>query len=200
LGGVLPAGDISCYIGEGIAILSPFLKYTMMLRFLGLGLLLIVFAACLFKRKPQPPPNLEREKLILMDADRAFSKMSEEEGMKAAFMDYIDSNGVLLRPGRYPVVGADAVDFLSQLNDRDYTMQWEPAGVEIAKSGELGYTYGTYKVIYKTGASDSTFYGTYVNVWRRQEDGRWKYVLDSGNEGVGEPVAEDSASVISDNP
>jgi ketosteroid isomerase-like protein len=172
----------------------------MMLRFLTLGLLLVGFTACLFKRKPLPPLNTEREKLIMMDADRAFSKMSEEEGMKAAFMDYIDSNGVLLRPGRYPVVGADAVDFLSQLNDRDYTMKWEPAGAEIARSGELGYTYGTYKVIYKTGGSDSTFYGTYINIWRKQDDGRWKYILDSGNEGVGQTLAEDSVVNISDSP
>lgn len=171
-----------------------------MLRFLSLGLLSVTFSACLLKRPQQPTPNLEREKLMLMDADRAFSKMSEEEGMKTAFMDYIDSNGVLLRPGRYPVVGADAVDFLSQLNDKDYTMKWEPTGVEIARSGELGFTYGTYKVIYKASGGDSAFYGTYVNVWRKQSDGRWKYMLDSGNEGVGEALPEDSVGGANNNP
>jgi ketosteroid isomerase-like protein len=169
-----------------------------MLRFITLGLMLTLLGACLFKRKPPVPPNMEREKLEMMDADRAFSKMSQERGMKAAFMEYVDSNGVLLRPGQLPIVGADAVDFLSQLSDGAYTMKWEPAGAGIAKSGDLGYTYGTYEVLYKAGGADSAFYGTYINVWQRQRDGSWKYMLNSGNEGLGDPVGREPAPGITD--
>ena len=57
------------------------------------------------------------EKQQMMDADRAFSKLSVEKGMKNAFLEYIDSNGVLLRPNQFPVIGADAIDFLIQQND-----------------------------------------------------------------------------------
>jgi len=162
-----------------------------MVRLILLGCVVGLSTGCLFPKKPPTATvNREKEKLALLDADRAFSKVSQEKGMKTAFMDYIDSNGVLLRPGQLPIVGADAVDFLSQLNDREYTMKWEPAGGDIAKSGDLGYTYGTYQVIYKAGGADSIFYGTYVNVWKKQGDSTWKYVLDSGNEGVSETMPE----------
>jgi ketosteroid isomerase-like protein len=124
------------------------------------------------------------EKQKMMDNDRAFSALSKAKGMKNAFLEYIDSNGVLLRPNQLPIVGADAIDYLIQINDSSYTMQWEPKGGAIAQSGELGYTYGLYAV--KPSSKDTTLYGTYVSIWKKQADGSWKFVLDSGNEGVGE--------------
>ncbi len=147
-------------------------------------LLLVVFCSSCRIRKPEPVANYEKEKLVLLDADRAFSKMSEEKGMKTAFLDYIDSNGVLLRPGYLPIVGADAVDFLSQLPENEYIMKWEPVGGDVAKSGEMGFTYGTFKITPRD--RDTVVYGTYVSVWKKQADGSWKLVLDSGNEGVGQ--------------
>ena len=123
-------------------------------------------------------------KMEMMDADRAFSKMAEEKGMKAAFIEYLDSNGVLLRPNHLPIAGADAVDFLIQQNDADYTMTWEPKNGVIARSGELGYTYGIYAL--RPSAKDTIIYGTYVSIWKKEKGGTWKYVLDSGNEGLGE--------------
>jgi ketosteroid isomerase-like protein len=128
------------------------------------------------------------EKQQMMDADRAFSKLSVEKGMKNAFLEYIDSNGVLLRPNQLPVLGADAIDFLIQENDSSYTLQWEPKSGMLAESGELGYTYGLYKLQPKN--KDTAIFGTYVSIWKKQSDGSWKFVLDSGNEGVGDGSGE----------
>jgi len=123
-------------------------------------------------------------KMEMMNTDRQFSKMSEEKGMKTAFIEYLDSNGVLLRPKRLPIAGADAVDYLIQQNDSDYTLTWEPRNGAIAKSGELGYTYGIYAL--RPSQKDTVIYGTYVSIWKKEKNGEWKYVLDSGNEGIGE--------------
>jgi ketosteroid isomerase-like protein len=119
----------------------------------------------------------------LIEVDRAFSKMSEEKGMKNAFIEYIDSNGVLLRPGEMPIIGANAIDYLIQLNDTGYKLAWQPNGSTISASGDLGYTFGIYAM--KLNSNDSTLYGTYTTIWKRQKDGKWKFVLDSGNEGIG---------------
>lgn len=123
-------------------------------------------------------------KMEMLNTDREFSKMSEEKGMKSAFIEYLDSNGVLLRPNRLPIAGADAIDFLIQQNDSDYTLTWEPKNGAIAKSGELGYTYGIYAL--RPSKKDTVIYGTYVSIWKKERDGTWKYVLDSGNEGIGD--------------
>jgi len=145
------------------------------------------FTSCnLFQKKKET--DLVAEKQKMMDTDKAFSDMSVQKGMKNAFMEYIDSNGVLLRPNQMPVVGADAIDYLIQINDSAYTLRWEPKHGAIAQSGELGYTYGLYEL--KLSTKDSVIYGTYVSIWKKQSDGSWKFVLDSGNEGVGKEEQE----------
>ncbi|MBS1731828.1 MAG: hypothetical protein JST02_00900 [Bacteroidetes bacterium] len=123
------------------------------------------------------------DKKELLAVDQAFSQMSEEKGMKTAFIEYIDSNGVLLRPNEMPIIGANAIDYLIQLNDTDFTLTWQPNGAGIAESGELGYTFGVYAM--KPKAKDTTIYGTYTSIWKKQEDGKWKFILDTGNEGIG---------------
>lgn len=123
-------------------------------------------------------------KIEMMQADKDFSRMSEEQGMKMAFIEYLDSNGVLLRPNTLPIAGADAIDFLIRQNDSDYTLTWEPRNGAVAKSGEMGYTYGVYAL--RPSTKDTVIYGTYVSIWKKEENGRWKYVLDSGNEGIGD--------------
>ena len=122
-------------------------------------------------------------KIELMGVDKAFSDMSEAKGMKKAFIDFIDSNGVLLRPNHLPIIGANAIDYLIQEKDSDYTLTWEPHNAEIAISGDLGYTYGIYQLHLKE--KDTSLYGSYVSIWKKQKDGKWKFVLDCGNEGVG---------------
>lgn len=124
------------------------------------------------------------DKKELMEVDRAFSKMSEEKGMKNAFIEYIDSNGVLLKPGRMPIIGANAIDYLIQLNDTGVTLTWEPNNGGISSSGDLGYTYGIYAL--KLNSKDPAIYGTYTSIWKKEKNGKWKFVLDSGNEGVGD--------------
>lgn len=149
-----------------------------------LGILLLSVSCNLFPKKDLKPTGTALDKLNMMDADRAFSKMSEEKGMKTAFLEYIDSNGVLLRPNQFPIVGADAIDYLIQQNDSAYTLKWEPRNGTVARSGELGYTYGIYAL--KPNEKDTIIYGTYVSIWKKDSKGNWKYVLDSGNEGIGD--------------
>ena len=120
----------------------------------------------------------------LIETDKAFSRLSEQKGMKAAYIDYIDSNGVLLKPGLIPVMGANAIDYLIQQNDTAFSLTRQPQTAVVAASGDLGYTYGIFS--YRMKANDSTLYGTYVSIWRKQRDGTWKFVLDSGNDGIGE--------------
>jgi len=151
---------------------------------LPIGFLLISLSACkYFQKKNNNPVTPEEERIRMMDADRAFSKLSSEIGMKKAFLEYIDSNGILLRPNQLPLVGGDAIDFLTQLNDTTFTLTWNPKNGRIAQSGELGFTYGIYSL--KPGKEDTVLYGTYVSIWKKQIDGKWKFVLDTGNDGIG---------------
>jgi ketosteroid isomerase-like protein len=154
--------------------------------FLSISLVIFCWTACTneTKKESYDDHNDKNEKVALLETDKAFSKMSEEKGMKAAFIEYIDSNGVLLRPNRLPIIGANAIDFLIQQNDSAYTLTWQPHNGDVARSGEMGYTYGIWTL--KPRQQDTTLYGTYVSIWKKQHDGHWKFVLDTGNDGIGQ--------------
>ncbi|MBK8710412.1 MAG: hypothetical protein IPL97_00785 [Niastella sp.] len=145
------------------------------------GLFILILASCI--NSPNPDViNTTEEKLNLIKADESFSEMSVAKGYKAAFMEYIDSNGVLLRPGYVPLIGATAIDFLLQTNDSSFSLQWKPQNAYVSKSADMGYTFGIYAL--HPNNMDTILYGTYVSIWKKEENGKWKFVLDSGNEGV----------------
>jgi len=154
----------------------------MLLKKINFSLLFLMFSSLLViscKPKPNLVKSISPDEII--KADEAFSEMSRKTGMKKAFIEYIDNEGILLRSNHPPIIGANAIDFLSQVNDSSYTLTWSPGGGEIATSDDLGYTYG----IYKLATKDTILRGTYVSIWKKQKDGKWKFVLDSGNPGIG---------------
>jgi ketosteroid isomerase-like protein len=61
---------------------------------------------------------------------------------------------------------------------RTDVIRWQPLHAEVAASGELGYTWG---VAESAPGKDGPFkpYGIYVTIWKRQPDGKWKFVYDA---------------------
>lgn len=117
----------------------------------------------------------------LINVDKAFSTLCKEKGMNYAFLYYAAEEGVILRTNSMPVIGKNKIKQLFQNDDSNIEFTWKPLYAEVAKSGDLGYTYGTYKI--NTGKSEQK--GTYVSIWKKNANGEWKFVLDSGNEGLG---------------
>ncbi|MFT3747863.1 MAG: hypothetical protein QM768_06075 [Agriterribacter sp.] len=171
-------------VGEG-KIPSPLFFNTIipMLKIAFLpALLFIIITSCI--NTPRFKNDEKRIEALnsMQQADIDFSNRSKEAGMKKAFLEYMDEEGVMLRPQRMPVIGAAAVDLISSLNDSSLILTWHPIGANMSKAADLGYTYG----IYTMQMGDATYKGTYVTIWQKQEDGSWKFLLDSGNEGTGE--------------
>jgi ketosteroid isomerase-like protein len=135
---------------------------------------LLIFSACSNNKRPDVNE--------LFEADRNFSNMSVEKGFPAAFAEFADTQAVILRPNSMPVKGKNAIaELYSKADTAGVHFTWEPLTGDIAASGELGYTYGTYTFIKDT----ITERVTYASVWKKDENGSWKYVLDIGNEGLG---------------
>lgn len=141
----------------------------------------VLFLAC--QNKTTEPQLTTPDPEILKNVDRAFSMLSLEKGMNHAFESYIAESGVVLRNNSLPIVGKELV-ITSQFSrpDTTFRLTWEPMDADIARSGDLGYTYGTYLISSMKGDSLGT--GTYVSVWKKQADGSWKFVFDAGNEGL----------------
>src|SRR6266496_5162939 len=55
-------------------------------------------------------------------------------------------------------------------------LSWWPLGAEIAQSGDLGCSVGEATI------ESLHHYSKYLTVWKRQQDGGWKFVADGGNQ------------------
>jgi len=119
----------------------------------------------------------------LADADRYYSGLSAQKGRNAAFLAMFDSAGVTLGPHRPPIEGYHEIrKLLLSKSDTSYTLTWDPKFAKVSLSGELGYTYGTYKLTDK--ATKKLSEGTYTTFWLKNARNQWKAVLDTGNEGL----------------
>jgi ketosteroid isomerase-like protein len=124
---------------------------------------------------------------ILLKTDRDFSAMSVENGMHEAFLHYIAEDGVVLRDNSFPVKGRESLlSIFSERPDTTFILSWEPLFAKISDGGDLGYTYGVY--INTDKLTTEITRGTYITVWNKQQDGSWKFVLDTGTQGL--PIKE----------
>jgi ketosteroid isomerase-like protein len=141
----------------------------------------VLFTLSVSSCRKQQPVDLAKS---VADADRYYSALSLEKGRNAAFLAMFDSAGVTLAPHKYPIEGYVAIKkILLSRSDTTYTLTWEPRFAKVAASGELGYTYGTYKLTSR--ATKSLIQeGTYTTIWHKNAQGEWKALLDTGNEGL----------------
>lgn len=114
-------------------------------------------------------------------AEIAFDR-AVAEGDLNAFADSIAEDAVFY--GGKKLVGRDAVVEAWQPffdPDSGLSLRWGPDEVDVSASGDLGVSRGGYRLT--RIAEDGTVsvgVGTFVTVWKRSEDGRWRAMLDIG--------------------
>jgi ketosteroid isomerase-like protein len=112
--------------------------------------------------------------------DQEFSDYSREHGYYEAFATYLADEAVALNAGRQPVIGLEAV--LVTMEGGSGALLWTPVAGDISKSGDLGYTWGRYTFSDTDEAGEmQVSHGKYFTIWKLQDDGAWKVVLDGGN-------------------
>jgi ketosteroid isomerase-like protein len=107
-------------------------------------------------------------------ADVAFSAATGDrgaEGWVAAF----DPEGWMLRQGE-KVVGHDAIAALMRPALAGGRMSWAP--LASGRAGDLGFTVG--KASFTGATAETSWRSSYVTIWRRQSDGTWKVLFDTG--------------------
>ena len=139
---------------------------------------LIIFTVLLLLVSCERRKNPGYDNKILLKTDQDFSQMSMEKGMKAAFLFYAAEDVIKMREGKVPLFGINELaKSMEGISDKMISLQWIPLKADI--SGNLGYTFGKWEMRVK--GQDSIQYGTYVTIWKQQDNGSWKFILDAGN-------------------
>jgi ketosteroid isomerase-like protein len=128
-----------------------------------------LLAAALLAAPASAPP---RSVAPVVEAERAFAAMARDKGTGEAFKAFIAEDGQMFLPGPVrarPLLEAGRIGL--------GTIRWWPVYAGLAASGDLGFTTGPFVA----GERADLRHGTYFTVWRRQADGRWRWVLDCGS-------------------
>ena len=117
-------------------------------------------------KAPAEPPDL-------VALDLAWAQDAREKGSAAAFTRVAAPDVRFYRDHVAPVLGLRGAR--EMMRAVPGTTIWDPDAQKVARSGDLGCTYG---ILERRGAAgtapDSS---VYLHVWRRTPDGRWKVAL-----------------------
>src|SRR6266542_6657661 len=126
----------------------------------------------------------------MVETERAFARMSEEQGIRPSFMAFIADDGVLFRP-----TAVKGKQWLTENplppSEKRPLLSWQPIFADIALMGDMGYTTGPWE--YKADIHDAkpVAFGNFLTVWKRQPDRSWKFVIDLG---ISNPQPEQAAT------
>jgi ketosteroid isomerase-like protein len=134
-------------------------------------------------RPPGPARADVNERARLRAADSSFSDLSYRMGVAFAFSNTVAPDGVVFGDPQL-VIGADAIEEYFKARTGQSSLVWQPEYAWISASHDLGFTIGE-STSTGRGASGAAVQrmGKYLTVWRRQQDGTWKFVVDGGNPG-----------------
>ncbi len=119
---------------------------------------------------PAAPPGAAPD---LQKLDRDWTTDAVEHGSVAAFARRAAPDVRFYRDGLLPVTGEKGAREMVRLVPG--VTHWDPDAQIVARSGDLGCTYGLLeRRVAKQAALDSS---VYLHVWRRGADGRWKVAL-----------------------
>jgi len=119
---------------------------------------------------------------VLVKLEGEFMKAAAEKGSQG-YMSFYAEDAVELPNGGGMIRGKESIaKGMGFLDQKDNRLTWTPVHADMAASGDMGYTYGTYEFHSKDKDGNATVeYGKYTTVWKKQKDGSWKVAMDMGN-------------------
>ncbi len=137
----------------------------------GLGAVLVLVAG--LGNTSDPPGSPETTAAEVRAREIAFAKSMADRDL-AAFATFVSEEALFLGPTVLRGRAAVAEGWKSFFEDPKAPFSWAPEHVEVVASGALAISTGP--VHDPTGQR----VGTFTSTWRREPDGRWRVVLDSG--------------------
>ena len=149
--------------------------------------LLLLATAC---TQQAPPDTRAADEAAIRDADAQWAKTAGAGDLDGTVADYAEDASVLapnapIASDKQSIRGA----WGSLLGST--SISWQANKVEVARSSDLAYIQGTYQLTSKDQQRNPVDKGKFVEVWKKQADGKWKVVADIFNSDM--PVAPSPA-------
>jgi ketosteroid isomerase-like protein len=126
----------------------------------------------------------QKEAEKLMELSRSWAKSVKEKDVDK-MLSYWADDAMVMSPNEPAVVGIEALRGMVERSMRipGFEIYWEPQEAYVSKSGDLGYViiknYMTMPI--DTLGNTRTVFNKGVEIWKKQEDGAWKNIVDITN-------------------
>ena len=139
----------------------------------------------------QATDNRQADAQALKDYEARWSQEFSKRDPDLQMTHYTD-DAVLMAPGMPASIGKDAIrkTMAGMLADPGMNLQFQTERAEVARSGDVAYTRGTYTMTMTDPNTKQPIHdhGSYVTTYRKQADGSWKAVADIATSEVPPPM------------
>ena len=126
-------------------------------------------------------PEKTKLKAELARMEGAFSAMAREKGILPAFEHFAAPDGAFIDTDPRKFRGLAAVRERMGATPPDLKLTWSALFTDVSDDGTLGYNYGRHEAHGKgPEGREIARGGFFLSIWKRQPDGSWKYVMDTG--------------------
>lgn len=126
-------------------------------------------------------PDKEKLKAEVAALEDAFCAMAREKGLLAAFSYFAAPDVAFIDTDPRKFRGPAAVQERIGADRPGVSLTWSALFTDVSDDGTLGYNYGRYE---SRGpgpdGKERVRGGFFLSIWKRQPDGAWRYVMDTG--------------------
>ncbi|HEX8368754.1 MAG TPA: nuclear transport factor 2 family protein [Pyrinomonadaceae bacterium] len=135
----------------------------------------LAFAPAAVERTSFKKINLEAERKKLLETEEKFELILSAGKKDDGLPEFLGRQLRAHRMNGFPITEKDAV--IADFRAKQGKLFSKPAGSGISGSGDLAYIYGTYE-IKESAATEAVETGSFVRVWKRGKNGKWKMAAD----------------------
>jgi ketosteroid isomerase-like protein len=139
---------------------------------------------------PAAPDSRAADEAAIRALDEQWSATAGKNDLDGTVAFYSD-DAVLLPPNAPMAKNPKSIrESWASLLGPNTAVSWNASKIEVAKSGEIGYLYGTYQLSIKDpkGGPAINDTGKILEVWKKQSDGKWKCIVDTYNSDLPVPA------------
>jgi len=150
------------------------------------GIPFALFASLLLTNgcAPAPPPDTRAaDEAAIKASDEQWSAAAGKHDVDAAVAPYAE-DAVLLPPNAPLAKDPKSIrEAWAGMLGPNVAVSWTASKIEVAKAGDLAYSYGTYAMAITDpkGGPAINDRGKFLEIWRKQADGKWKCIVDTFN-------------------
>ena len=139
--------------------------------------------AVLFSGDPTLAADMDKNAKVLAKLDEDWSKAAVKRDVDRVASFYAE-DAIVYPPNEPVAIGRPAAKkvWASYFADPTFSISWKTVNAGASKSGDLGFTAGTYEASFKgPDGKMVSEKGKYLCAWKKDKDGKWRASHDIWN-------------------